>query len=214
MTIYRVLKYPHVLLRKKSTEVVNFSSDLAEFIENMVKTMYAFEGIGLAAPQVGVLKNIIVVDVSPFLNNESLKEWEGQTICKIDGTVTPLEFPLKLINPRIVDHGPACSFPFDGCLSLPGLPRGTTERFSHIILEAKTSEGKTVNIETSGILSICLQHEMDHLNGVLFIDRLGKTIEGKRIIAEIEDYENDASERKRIKKLKPQDAQSIKFNFL
>ena len=213
MTIYRILKYPHVLLRKKSSEVKIFSEDLSVFTDNMVETMYASDGIGLAAPQVGILKKILVADVRPFLGDQTDSDWQSETIYKADGIKQNLNFPLKIVNPKIVAKGPLCDFPYDGCLSLPGSPRGVTQRHMSITLEAQTPTGQSISLETSGILSICLQHEMDHLEGVLFIDRLGRKIEDKIILEDISTHEEDLMERKRIKKLKPTDAQTQHFQF-
>jgi peptide deformylase len=214
MAVYKVLHFPHVLLRKKSSPVERFTSGLKQFTADMVETMYAYEGIGLAAPQVGVLKRIIVVDVRPYLENSALKDWHGTHIYTVDGKAETLPSPLVLINPEITKKDQEINFPFDGCLSFPGVDRGQTSRWKDIVLEARDPDGRAIRIEGDGILSICLQHEMDHLEGVLFIDRAQEKISDAEVVADIEDHENDTATRRRMKKMKLVDARSEKLDFL
>lgn len=213
MAVFKVIKYPHILLRKSSTPVTQFDSTLVSFVESMKETMYAFDGIGLAAPQVGILKQVIVIDVRPFLENESLKEWRGESSLTVDGQSTPFSYPLAIVNPQITSHSGVCKFPFDGCLSFPGVPRGETERFQSIVLEGKDERGRALRIEATGILSICLQHELDHLNGVLFVDHLKTKVSDQILIDDIEESLSDPRERRRMKKLKLVDAQSLDLQF-
>lgn len=214
MTIYKVLKYPHMLLRKKSTPVKAFTPDLTHFTKNMIATMNAHEGIGLAAPQVGILKRILVVDIDAYLQNPEVKEWHGEVKFQLNGSQAPLNFPLILINPEVIKSEGEVDFPFDGCLSFPGVSRGTTKRLKWIELTAKNEIGQTVNIQCNGIMSICLQHEMDHLEGILFIDQLNKKMDGDDVLAEISDYDDDPTARRHLKKLHSVDAQKEKFGFL
>jgi len=214
MPVYKILHYPHVLLRKQSTPVEKFTPDLKAFAAGMVETMNAFEGIGLAAPQVGILKRMIVVDVSPYLENPQLKDWHGTYSFSVEGQTRELASPLILVNPEIASQSEEIDFPFDGCLSFPGVDRGQTTRWKTIVLEAKDPEGRLIRIETDGILSICLQHEMDHLNGVLFIDRVQGQVSENEVLADIDDHESDASTRRKMKKLKCIDARAEKFDFL
>lgn len=214
MPVYKILHYPHVLLRKPSTPVEKFTPGLKAFAAGMVETMNAFEGIGLAAPQVGVLKRLIIVDVRGYLENPDLKEWHGTYSYSVDGKKTELPSPMILVNPEIVQKDTEISFPYDGCLSFPGVDRGQTTRWKNIVLEAKDPEGKKIRIESDGILSICLQHEMDHLEGVLFIDRVQGQVNEGDVVADIDDYDNDASTRRKMKKLKLVDARSEKLDFL
>lgn len=214
MAVYKVLHYPHVLLRKRSTPVEAFTPGLKQFATDMIKTMNAHEGIGLAAPQVGILKRVIVVDVRPYLENDSLKDWHGHYEFSVNGGKCELPSPLVLVNPELTKTDEEITFPFDGCLSLPGLDRGQTTRWKKIVLEAKGVEGESIRIECDGILSICLQHEMDHLEGVLFIDRVQGKVDPDEVAAEIDDFENDPSTRRRMKKLKLVDARSMKLDFV
>jgi len=203
-----------MLLRKRSTPVEAFTPGLKQFTADMIETMNAYEGIGLAAPQVGILKRVIVVDVRPYLENETLKEWHGQYEYSVDGSKRELPSPLVLVNPEISKKEEEITFPFDGCLSLPGLDRGQTTRWKNIVLEAQGVEGESIRIECDGILSICLQHELDHLEGVLFIDRVQGKVDPNEVAADIDDFENDPGTRRRMKKLKPVDARSMKLDFV
>lgn len=213
MSVYKILHYPHVLLRKPSTPVEKFTAGLKVFTQNMVETMNAFEGIGLAAPQVGVLKRVIIVDVRPYFENTQLKDWHGTHSFSIDGQKRELPSPMILVNPEIVSKETEIDFPFDGCLSFPGVDRGQTTRWKNIVLEAKDPDGRAIRIESDGILSICLQHEMDHLEGVLFIDRVQGKVSENDVVADIEDHEGDAATRRKMKKLKLVDARSENLTF-
>lgn len=214
MSVYKILKYPHVLLRKKSTPIEKFTPDLKEFTEGLVKTMNAFEGIGLAAAQVGILKRVFVLDIEAYLSNPDVKEWHGSYTLKVDGKETPMTFPFSFINPEIVKSEGEVSFPYDGCLSFPGVDRGDSTRLKFIEVHSKTLEGKDVILQCDGIMSICIQHELDHLNGILFIDRLQNKVNEKEIVADIHDFEDSSEYRKALKKIAPTDARATKFGFL
>ena len=214
MPVFKVLHFPHVLLRKPSTPIEKFTSGLKRFAADMIETMNAYEGIGLAAPQVGILKRLIVVDVRPYFENESLKEWHGTYTYSVGGKQTELPSPIILVNPVIASKEDEISFPFDGCLSSPGVDRGQTTRWKKIVLEANDVEGSAIRIECDGILSICLQHEMDHLEGVLFIDRIQGKVNESEVLADIDEHEGDASTRRRMKKMKLVDARSQALDFI
>ncbi len=216
MSTLKVLTYPHVLLKKKATPIEKFTPDLKTFSEKMFATMAASEGIGLAAPQVGISKRLIVVDVSGYAesDNDDAKAWIGTTRFTLNGTETPIPYPLALINPEISHSEEEIIFPFDGCLSLPGGSGYRTRRFRKIVLSACTVDGQNVTIETDGILSICLQHEMDHLEGILFVDRLIDGQDRENVLSEVTEYEQSSEFRKKLKKLKPVDARSIPLEFI
>lgn len=214
MSVFKVLHYPHVLLRKRSTPVTNWSADLHEFIEGMIATMYSHQGIGLAAIQVGIPKRVMVVDISPYLANPDVKDWHGQVEYLENGQERDIQWPLKLVNPEIVEQEGEIHFPFDGCLSLPGVSASDTKRFRKIVLRARTAQNTEIEIRCDGILSICLQHELDHLEGILFIDRLMSAVEDRGIREEITAYENDRETRKQEKKLKAIDARKTKYSFV
>lgn len=136
------------VLRQRAAEVQAFDAALDDLVQAMFRTMYVSDGQGLAAPQVGLGQRVIVVD---------LRDDESK--------------PLALVNPVIVERGPARQKFKEGCLSIPGVT-GMVERDVEITVEASSPDGRPVRIEAEGNLADCLQHEVDHLDGVLFIDRL------------------------------------------
>ena len=149
MTLRRILTYSDPLLREKSTPVERFDEDLAELARDMLETMYHDEGIGLAAPQIGVLKRLLVMDLS---------ENEQQ--------------PLVLVNPEIISRtGEVRSE--EGCLSIPGY-RDVVNRSERVVVRAQDVKGDFFELEADDLLSRCIQHEIDHLDGVLFVDHLSR----------------------------------------
>ena len=148
MSVLKIEMLGSDVLRRKATEIDEIDDDLRRLIRNMFETMYDAEGIGLAGPQVGVDRRVIVVDV---------REEEST--------------PLALVNPRITESDPETDKAEEGCLSIPGVA-GVVERPSRVVVEALTETGEPVRLEADGLLGRCLQHEIDHLDGVLFIDRL------------------------------------------
>ena len=152
MSIRKVVIEPDPILRKKSESLYQVNNDIRKLLDDMLKTMYAAPGIGLAAVQIGILKRIIVIDIS--------KKEEKKN-------------PIFLINPEITYKSKETSIFEEGCLSLPG-------HFAEIERPAKCKinyidyYGKKAELEAEGLLSTCVQHEIDHLNGTLFIDYLSK----------------------------------------
>lgn len=147
-----ILVYPDPFLARKAAPVARVDDRLRSLIRDMFETMYGAEGIGLAAPQVGVGKRIIVVDVSP-----------------VDKAVAPV----ALVNPEIVERkGSAAGV--EGCLSVPGV-QGEVVRAETVEVRGLDEQGKPLRIRAAGILSRALQHEIDHLDGILFIDRVSST---------------------------------------
>ncbi|MFN3395369.1 MAG: peptide deformylase [Thermodesulfovibrionales bacterium] len=152
MAILEIKKYPEKVLMEKAASVPEIDRDIQRLIDDMIETMYAAPGIGLAAPQVGVSKRIIVIDVS-------VKE----------GEKTPL---IVLINPEIIStEGEIDSE--EGCLSLPGYIT-TVKRAERVVVKGLNRDGEEIKIEGEGLLSRALQHEIDHLNGILLIDRISR----------------------------------------
>jgi peptide deformylase len=144
MALRTIRKDDDEILRKKSKKVDEISDRVRTLIKDMIETMYAADGIGLAAPQVGILKRIAVVDVG--------------------------NGPVTVINPEIVNTVGTC-VDVEGCLSLPGR-QGEVERPEKITVQALNEKGEEVVIEAEGLLARALCHEIDHLNGILFTDRL------------------------------------------
>jgi peptide deformylase len=136
------------ILRKRAVEILTIDEELRLLIDDMFETMYAAEGIGLAGPQVGVAKRVVVVD----LKDEGASRF-------------------ALVNPKIVESGTPLEKEEEGCLSIPGVA-SQVERPSRVVVEAVDEHGHPLHIEAEGLLARCLQHEIDHLNGVLFIDHL------------------------------------------
>jgi len=139
------------ILRRRADDVPGPDEELDRLIDDMFETMYENKGIGLAGPQVGVGKRVIVVDV----NDEG-----GEKLG-----------PFALLNPRIVEQGTELDKHEEGCLSIPNVT-GVVERPWHVVVEGLDRRGEPVTLEADGMLARCLQHEIDHLDGVLFIDRL------------------------------------------
>jgi peptide deformylase len=162
--ILPILEYGDPILRAKGKPIDNIDDRIRELAANMIETMHAANGVGLAAQQVGEALQLTVLDVS-------LVEDRPSTL-KVDGKdVDPKPaMPLVLINPEIELHG-AAEPGVEGCLSFPEIT-GDIERANTVIVRAQTLEGGTIEIEASGFLARAIQHEGDHLNGILFIDRM------------------------------------------
>jgi peptide deformylase len=151
MAILEILKYPHPILRKRSKEVGRVDEEVRKLIHNMRDTMYQAGGIGLAACQVGVSQRVIVLDVSP---------------------IDPQHSFFALINPEIIfeegeiDHE-------EGCLSVPDCLE-KVRRKEKVCVRGLSSEGTEIEVKGDGILAIALQHEIDHINGILILDRVSR----------------------------------------
>jgi peptide deformylase len=162
--ILPIFEYGDPILRAKGRPIENIEDRIRELATNMVETMHAANGVGLAAQQVGEALQLTVLDVS-------LVEDRPSTL-KVDGKeVDPKgAMPLVLINPEIELLG-ATEVGVEGCLSFPEIT-GDIERTTSVIVRAQTLEGSTTEIEATGFLARAIQHEGDHLNGILFIDRM------------------------------------------
>jgi len=157
MAIRTILEVPDALLRQKSTPVEKVDDAVRALVADMFETMYDAPGIGLAAIQVGVPKRILVIDLQE-------PEEEGGE---------PVRDPRVFINPEILDSSEQ-EVPYtEGCLSVPE-QYAEVMRPDRIRAKWQDAEGKTYEEEIEGLLAVCLQHEMDHLNGVLFIDHLSR----------------------------------------
>ena len=147
MTIRRILVFPHPNLRRKAQPVTEFNRVLSNLADDMLETMYDNNGVGLSAIQVNVPLNLIVTDVSQ-----------------------ERDAPRVLVNPKLeLLTGLQCQE--EGCLSVPGFWE-VVERADNIRVSAQSVEGKPFSFETSGLESVCIQHEVDHLSGKLFVDYL------------------------------------------
>ncbi len=164
MAILEILKYPDPRLREISKPVEKFNAQLKTLAENMLETMYNENGIGLAAPQVGELVRMLVIDTRP---RDTEGRYEKNQMSELESQVPQ---PLIIINPEIVKGEGKTTFS-EGCLSVPSFFEDV-QRHKVIELKYQDLDGKTHILKTDGLLAICIQHEMDHLEGTLFIDHL------------------------------------------
>lgn len=160
MAILNILKYPDPRLRTVAKPVDTVTDEIRQLVDDMLETMYAAPGIGLAATQVNVHLRVVVIDLSSEKNS-----------------------PLVLINPDIT-HKDGLEVMEEGCLSVPGIYE-KVERAEHIVMQALDREGKIFELETDGLLAVCIQHELDHLEGKVFVDYLS-SLKQKRITKKLE----------------------------
>ncbi len=149
MAIRKIIHYPEPLLKQKSAPVTEFNDELKQLADDMAETMYAAPGVGLAAPQVGVLQRLIVLDCSP-------KDAENDLIIAV--------------NPEVIS-GSGDSLEEEGCLSVPGY-YASVKRYSEVTMRYQDTAGNVHERQADGLLAIGIQHEIDHLEGILFVDRL------------------------------------------
>jgi peptide deformylase len=147
LAVYNLVLYGEdVVLREKAKPVKNINQNILKLLDNMSDTMYSNKGVGLAAPQIGVSKRVIVLDAGEGL--------------------------IELINPEVLKAS-GKEIDNEGCLSLPGLI-GEVKRAAHVVVSGLNREGQEVKIEAGGFCARVLQHEIDHLDGILFIDKAVK----------------------------------------
>jgi peptide deformylase len=163
MSILEVLKFPDPRLRKKGVAVKEVTPELKTFAQDMLETMYSFKGIGLAAAQVNRQVRLIVLDTRPRENGR----YKPEDMTELEQTITQ---PMMLFNPVISKKEGKTTYD-EGCLSVPTYFE-TVERFNWIEVTALDIDGQPITFQTDGLLAICIQHEIDHLDGKLFIDRL------------------------------------------
>ena len=173
MALLEILHYPDPRLRQIADKITVFDDDLRKLGDQMLETMYQSKGIGLAAIQVNIKKRLIVIDVSETRDK-----------------------PLILINPDIIKKTDKVQSE-EGCLSVPGFYE-QVERYNYIKYEASDIDGKLYTNEAEGLLSICIQHEIDHLNGKLFVDYISE-LKRERIAKKIEKLKSQGKTVKRDK---------------
>jgi peptide deformylase len=163
MALLTILHHPDPRLRDKARKVERFDAALQVLIDDMFETMYAAPGVGLAATQVGIAQRIAVMDCS---REEGRRE------------------PLVMINPEIVEKTEPEEVE-EGCLSVPGVAE-TLKRFGRVKARALDRHGKPFEVEAEGLLAQCIQHEIDHLDGKLYIDRLS-SLKRERLLKRMRD---------------------------
>ena len=152
MTKMKVLEIPHPILREKAKEVRKVDDRIVALLDDMLETMYASHGVGLAANQVGILERIVVIDCA--------KEGEEPD-------------PLQMVNPKIIAHSEEILCRNEGCLSVPR-EYADVNRFAVVTVEYLDKKGEKKTRTADGLLGVAIQHELDHLDGILFIDYLSK----------------------------------------
>jgi len=164
----KIVHYGNPILHKKGEKVTAFDAELARLADEMVAAMHEAEGIGLAAQQVGLARQFCVID---------LRGTDSDFTYQLDGTSPPLELvmPMALVNPAVeVTPEPTTNYE-EGCLSFPDI-RGDVVRPDAIRVQFRDLQGQPHEMFCNGLLARCIQHEVDHLNGVLFIDRMTKAV--------------------------------------
>ena len=159
-----ILQYGDPILRAKGKHIEKIDNRIRELAQNMIETMHAANGVGLAAPQVGESLQLTVLDVSQVEDRPSTIKLNGEN------TDAQSAMPLVLINPKI-DLGSETEMGTEGCLSFPEIT-GEIERAKSVTVRARNLDGEAIEIEATGFLARAIQHEVDHLNGILFIDRM------------------------------------------
>jgi peptide deformylase len=159
-----ILQYGDPILRAKGKHIEKIDDRIRELGQSMIETMHAANGVGLAAQQIGEALQLTVLDVSQVEDRPTTMKLNGKNI------EPETAMPLVLVNPQI-DLGGETEIGTEGCLSFPEIT-GDIERATSVTVRARNLDGKPIEIETTGFLARAIQHEVDHLNGILFIDRM------------------------------------------
>lgn len=160
----QIVKYGDPVLRAKGKRIARVDEDIRALASDMLETMHAANGVGLAAQQIGEALQLTVLDISEVEDRPSTMKLNGK---EVDPRTA---MPLVLLNPELTLHEET-EVGVEGCLSFPELS-ADIDRSVSVVAKAETLDGATVEIEASGLLARALQHEVDHLNGILFIDRM------------------------------------------
>lgn len=168
MTKLKLYEYPHPILKKKAEKVVEVNDDLRKLLDDMLETMYASNGCGLAAPQIGLSKRIVVIDIAG----------EGEE-----------PNPLYMVNPEIIWSSEEKEISEEGCLSVPG-QRAEIERPAVVRIRYLDYDGKEQEMLAEEFLAVAAQHEIDHLDGVLYIDHLSR-LKRQMLLKKLEKYRKE-----------------------
>ena len=186
MAVLEVVTFPHPVLKQKCAEVTRFDAELHEFLDDMAATMSEADGIGLAANQVGVAMRVFLMDVP---TNRGSGEKEVKTTGR-----------MEIINPKIVGQRGELKYE-EGCLSFPGMSEFVM-RAAEVDLEYQDRTGAVQRIAAKGLVAVCIQHELDHLNGMTFIDRLSpfkRKIAMREYLRQNRDAIDDQAMREKLK---------------
>jgi peptide deformylase len=159
-----IVQYGDPVLRAKGSQIEKIDDRIRELAQSMIETMHAANGVGLAAQQIGEPIRLTVLDISKVEDRPSTVKFNGQDVDPSSA------MPLVLINPS-VDLGIETDTGTEGCLSFPEIT-GEISRSTSIVVRGQDLDGNSIEIETKGFLARAIQHEVDHLNGILFIDRM------------------------------------------
>jgi peptide deformylase len=195
--ILSILQYGDPILRAKGKQLEKIDDHIRELAASMIETMHVANGIGLAAQQVGEALQLTVLDVSQIEDRPSTLRLNGKD-------VDPTEsMPLVLINPEI-ELGGETEIGTEGCLSFPEI-NGQIERAESTMARAQNLEGDKIEIVATGLLARAIQHEVDHLNGILFIDRMNSAAK----VALSSRLKRLQKQTKRGKRIRPEDEQAL-----
>jgi peptide deformylase len=195
--IRSIVQYGDPILRAKGKQIEKIDDHIRELAANMIETMHAANGIGLAAQQVGEALQLTVLDVSQIEDRPSTLRVNGKDV---DPTAS---MPLVLINPEI-ELGSETEIGTEGCLSFPEIT-GQIERAESTMARAQNLEGDKIEIVASGLLARAIQHEVDHLNGILFIDRMNSAAKAA-LSSRLKRLQKQT---KRGKRIRPQDEAAL-----
>ena len=171
MTVLKLYEYPDAVLKQKSQRVEKVDAEVQKILDDMLETMYVDKGVGLAAPQVGSDKRVIVIDTNPSDEDLSARR------------------PMYLVNPEIIWKSEETVMFCEGCLSLPN-QSADVERHEKVRVRYLDYSGKEQEILADDFLAIVLQHEIDHLDGILYIDHLSR-LKRSRLLKKLDKYYED-----------------------
>lgn len=179
MALLDIITYPNPILKKVSTKLETVDASIETLAKDMLETMYAAPGVGLAAPQIG--KNIRMVVIDTRSKDEN-GEFDMEDLTDLEKEIS---FPLVLINPVITKKEGKIKWE-EGCLSVPGYTE-QVERAAYVEVQALNEKGDEIFVKADSLTGVCIQHEIDHLDGKVFIERLS-TIRRNRITSKIKKY--------------------------
>ena len=188
MSIKEIIRIPNPFLKVVAKPVIDIDENILSLLDDMIETMYDANGIGLAATQIAIDKRLIVMDFGEVdFENENLTEEEYNKKLKENG-IKPS--PIKMINPKLVSLDDKIKEREEGCLSIPGY-NANVKRPASLKVEYTDENKKNVTLNADGLLATCIQHEIDHLNGILFIDHISRLKREMILKKAIKEYSTD-----------------------